>query len=71
MIIEVKAIPNSREQKIEKISDKEYKINLKEKAGDNKANVALLKILRKYFGCEAKIIRGLKSKKKFIEIKCQ
>ena len=68
MIIKVKAKPNSKEQEIIKISENEYKIALREKAEDNKANIELLKLLKKYFGKEAKIVKGLKSRNKIVEI---
>lgn len=68
MIIKIKVKPNSREQKIEKISDNEFKIHLKEKAENNKANLELLKLLRREFKKPARIIKGLKSKNKLVEI---
>jgi len=57
MIIEVKVKPNSKEQEIIKTGENEYKISLKEKAEDNKANIELLKLL------------GLKSRNKIVEVK--
>lgn len=69
MIIEVKVKPNSKKQEIIKISENEYKISLKEKAENNKANIELLKLLKKYFGREVEIIKGLKNKNKIVEVK--
>ena len=71
MIIQVKAKPNSKEEKIEKISEKEYNISIKEPAKDNKANIRLIKIFAKKFNVNAKnvIIKNPNSMKKFIEIK--
>lgn len=69
MIIKVKVKPNSNAQEIIKTGENEYKISLKEKAEDNKANIKLLKLLKRYFGKEAKIVKGLKSKNKIVEIK--
>ena len=68
MIIKIKVKPGSREQEIEKISDTEYEISLKERAEDNKANLELLKLLKRYFNKQAKIIKGLKSRNKVIKI---
>lgn len=68
MIIKVKVKPNSKEQKIEKVSDREYKINLKEKAEKGKANLELLKLLKRYFNKPARIIKGKKSKNKVVEV---
>jgi len=69
MIIKIKVKPGSREQKIEKTSDSEYEINLKERAEDNKANIELLKLLKRYFNKEARIIEGKTSRNKIVEIK--
>lgn len=68
MIIKVKVKPNSRHQKIEKISEQEYKISLKERVEDNKANIELLKLLKRYFNKEVRIIKGLKNRNKIIQI---
>jgi uncharacterized protein (TIGR00251 family) len=68
MIIKVKVKPASGRQNIEKISDSEYKVFLKSRAEDNKANIELLKLLKKHFsGQDIKILKGLKSKDKIIE----
>lgn len=72
MILKVKVKPNSRKQEIEKINDNDYKINLKSKAEDNKANIELLKLLKKYFKVDSNninILKGLRSRNKIIEIK--
>ena len=68
MIIKIRVKPESREQKIEKISDSEYEINLKERAEDNKANIELLKLLKRYFNKQTKIIKGFRSRNKVIKI---
>ena len=67
MIIKVRVKTNTKEE-IEKISDSEYKVSLKEKPKNNKANIALLKIMKKYFKKDVKIIKGLKSKDKILEV---
>ena len=69
MIIEVKVKPNSKEQEIIKTGENEYKISLKEKAEDNKANIELLKLLKMHFGKEVRIVKGLKSRNKIVEVK--
>jgi len=68
MIIYVKVKPNSKKQKIEVVSSKEYIVSLKNLAENNKANLELLKLLEKYFNKKIKIIKGLKNKKKIIEV---
>lgn len=67
MKIKVKVKPMSEKQSIEKINNK-YIINLKQKPEDNKANIELLKLLKKKFKKNVKIIKGLKSKNKVVEI---
>lgn len=70
MIINVKAKPNSKEEKVEKISEKDYIINVKEPAEDNKANFRVINILAKQFGVNHKEIKikNPKSRDKLIEI---
>ena len=67
-IIKVKVKPNSGKQEIEKISETEFVVRLKKPAEDNKANLELLKLMKKYFKKEARILRGLKSKEKILEV---
>ena len=47
---------------------KAYKINIKEKAEDNKANKGLIKFLSKELGKRVKIKSGLRSREKIIEL---
>lgn len=71
MILKIKVKPNSGKQELIKISENEYKISLKERAENNKANLELIKLLKKYFKVGAediKIIKGMKSKNKIIEV---
>jgi len=70
MIIKAKITPNSKEEKIEKISENEYKIKVKEPAEDNKANTRLINILAKEFGVNYKSIsiKNPASRDKMIEI---
>jgi len=68
MKFSVKLHPNSSQEKIMKISEKEYEIWIKEKPLDNKANIELIKLLKKYFKKDIEIISGFKSKKKIIEL---
>ncbi len=68
MKIKVKVRPNSREQKIEQITNNEYKISLKSTPENNKANLELIKLLKKHFKKIPKIIKGKTSKNKTIKI---
>jgi uncharacterized protein YggU (UPF0235/DUF167 family) len=56
MIIKIKVKPGVKEEKIEKVGE-EYIICVKEPAKDNKANVAVLKILSKHFNINYKKIK--------------
>jgi uncharacterized protein (TIGR00251 family) len=66
--VKIKVHANSSREKIEKISDCEYEVWIKEKPVDGKANIYLEKFLKKEFGKSAKVVSGFSSKIKFIEI---
>jgi len=70
MIIFVNVKPNSKEDKIEKISNTEYKISVKEPAERGKANARIINILSKEFKVSFKDIKikNPASKKKIVEI---
>jgi len=65
MKIKVKVIPNSKKQKIEKGDI--WKIKLKSRAEDNKANIELINLLKKQFE-KVVITSGLRSKNKILEL---
>ena len=56
MIIKVKAKPNSKDEKIEKISESEFIIHVKEPAEDNKANIRIINLISKELGVSYKKI---------------
>jgi len=68
MKIKIKVRPNSGKQEIIKTGEK-YAVSLKEKAEHNKANLELLKLLKRYFKKEVRIISGLKNRNKIVEIR--
>ena len=69
MKIKIKLHPSSSQEKIEEIvKDKEYEVWIKEKPIDGKANEELVKVLKKYFKKQVKIVHGLKSREKIVEI---
>ncbi|MDP1695657.1 MAG: DUF167 domain-containing protein [archaeon] len=70
MILHVKVKPNSKEEKIEKIAEGEYIIQIKEPAEDNRANTRLINLLAKEFGVFYKQIKikNPTSRKKIVEI---
>ena len=72
MIIKIKVKPNSEKQEIKKLEDGIYAVNLREKAEDNKANIELLNLLKKYFKVSVKdinLIKGMKGRDKIVEVK--
>jgi len=68
MKIKVKVHSNSSQEKIIKISEKEFEIWLKEKPIYGRANDKIEKILKKEFGFKIKILSGFNSKIKFVEV---
>ena len=73
MIIKVKVKPNSKEEKIEKISENENKIEVKEPAEDNKANICVTNLLSKALDVSYKDIKikNPTSREKIIEVKTE
>jgi len=61
--------PNSKENKIigYNKNKKDYKISIKAKAEENKANRELIRFLSKVLGKKVKIKSGFKSREKIIE----
>jgi len=71
MKIFIKAKPNSREEKIEKIDEQNFVVSVKEPPVKGKANDAIRNALAVYFktsSSSVKIISGFASKNKIIEI---
>jgi len=68
MRITVKVHPNSKHQKIVKISEDSFDIYLTKPSIDNKANIELIKLLKKHFKRSAKIIHGITSKNKIVGV---
>lgn len=68
MKIKVKVHANSSQEKIDRKSEEEFEVWIKEKPLEGKANVSLEKLLKKYFNVDVKIVRGLKSRNKIFEV---
>ena len=71
MKINVKAKPNAREEKVEKIDDLNYIVSVKEPPVKGRANEAIRNALAVYFktgSANVKIILGYSSRNKIIEI---
>lgn len=66
-MIEIIVKANAKENKIEKEGEI-YKVSLKAKAKENEANFALIKLFKKELGLRVKIVSGLKSKRKLLEL---
>ncbi len=65
----IKIHPNSSQEKILEIEkNKSYEVWIKEKPVDGKANEKLLKLLKKHFKKEIKLISGFNSRMKIVEI---
>ena len=71
MIIKVRAKPSSKKEHVNVKGDETFEVSVKEKAEGNKANIAIVKLLSKHFNVSSsmiRIIKGLSSKQKIIEI---
>lgn len=64
--MEIKVNANSRKDEV--VEDVILTVNVKAKPENNKANLAVIKILEDYFDRQVRIVSGLKSRKKIIEI---
>lgn len=73
MILNVKVKPNSKEEKVEKIGENKYKIDVKEPAEDNKANIRVINLLSKALNAPHKNIKikNPTSRDKLIEVKTE
>ncbi len=67
MILEVSVVPKSGKFKILE-KNGIIKVNLRSAPEDNKANLELVKEFEKLFGKPVRILSGVKSKKKKIEL---
>lgn len=71
MILQVRVVPNAKQEKIFEEGDR-FKVYLTAPAEQGKANKALIRLLAKYFNVkksQVQIIKGDKSRNKVIEIK--
>ena len=72
MKITIQVRANSKIEKVEKTGEQNYKFWVKAPTKENKANLAVIKLLASHFGVaksNIEIIAGLKAKKKTILIK--
>ena len=72
MKISVRVNPNARQEKIEKVNEGHFRIWVKEKPQEGKANKAAIKVLSEYFGVpqsQVILLKGQSSREKIFEIK--
>ncbi len=67
MKIQVKVKAGAKEQSVEIVEDLYY-VRLKSRAEDGKANLELVKLLKKHFGKDVKIKSGFTSNRKILEV---
>jgi len=68
MKISVKVNANASKQEIVKLNEGHYRAYLKSPARENKANLELISLLKKYFKAQVRIVKGFGSKNKIIEL---
>lgn len=64
---EIKVVPNAGSDEVSE-KDGLLLVKVKAPAKDNKANIAVIKLLSKHFGKDVRIVSGLRSKKKIVDI---
>ncbi|MFQ6053564.1 MAG: DUF167 domain-containing protein [Candidatus Bathyarchaeia archaeon] len=64
--IEVKA--EAEEERMEHLGEDRYRVWVKAPRRKGRANAAVVKLLRRHFGGHVRIIRGLRSSTKVVEI---
>ena len=62
---EIRVIPGAGKDEV--VEGDILTVKVKAPAKDNKANIAVLKILKKHFGKEVRLLSGLTGKKKVVE----
>lgn len=67
MKISARVVPNAKQFRVEQASQG-WKVYVKERAEENKANIALMKGLKKLLGKEVALVSGAKSREKVLEI---
>jgi len=69
--ISVRAKTNAKKESVEKLSDKEFVVSVKEPPIDGRANWAICRIVADYFGVSpsrVSIVSGQSAKNKIVEI---
>ncbi len=66
IIVDVKA--ESREEGVERIDEGHYLVRIREPRKKGKANVAVLKLLKKHLGKQVSLVSGATSNTKIIDV---
>ncbi len=66
-LITLKVKPNSNKNEILEKGEV-WKVNIKSPPQDNKANIELIKFLKKELKKQVRIVRGFRSKEKVVEV---
>lgn len=66
IIVDIKA--GAREEGVEELGEGWYLVRVKAPRRKGRANAAVLKLLRRHFGGRARIVSGLTSTRKVVEI---
>ncbi len=68
MYITVDVKPSQRFEAVEEIDEKHFLVQVKEPASKGKANKAVIKLLKRYFNREVRIVSGHTSSRKIFEV---
>jgi uncharacterized protein (TIGR00251 family) len=68
MHIKITVKPNAREEKIQKTGEDEYLVMLNESPKHGRANARLLNLLTHFFLRNVRIVHGLTSRHKIVEL---
>lgn len=72
MKISVRVKPGTKQEKIEKIGERDFIIRVKEKPQEGKANQAVIRVLAEFFGVAKSgvtLLKGQTAREKVFEIK--
>jgi hypothetical protein len=72
MKISVRVKPNAKQEKIEKVGEKDFIVSVKEKPFKGKANQAVIRVLAEYFDVSKSdviLLKGQTAKEKVFEVK--
>ena len=68
MLIKIEVKTGAPSEKVEILEENHFKIFVRAQKEKGKANLAILKLLKKHFGKPVRIVSGFKSSTKIIEV---